>query len=68
MQEMQLFINLEDSFGQIPIVLLSDLRFVGRAVEHRRVVIDVVHVNDNRRVILVEIIRSDETKLVLHFH
>ena len=57
--------NLQDPLGQISVVLLRDLGLVGGPVKDRRVVIDVVDVDDDGGVVLVEVVRGHETQLVL---
>ena len=59
------FFNLEDSFGQISVVLLCDLGLVGGPVKHGRIVVDVIDVNNDRRIVFVQIVRGDQTQLVL---
>ncbi len=54
-------INLKNPFRESPIVLLRDLSLVSRTIEDGRVVGHVVNVNHDRRVILVEVIRSYES-------
>ena len=60
-----MLINLQDSFGQISVVLLSNLSLVGGAVEDRGVVIHVVDVDDDLGVVLVQIVRGHQSQLVL---
>jgi hypothetical protein len=59
------WINLEYAFGQIPVVFLSDLGLVGGPVKHRRIVVDVVDVNNDRRIVFVQIVRSNQPQLIL---
>ena len=59
------FFNLEDSFGQISVVLLCDLGLVGGPVKHGRIVVDVIDVTNDRRIVFVQIVRGDQTQLVL---
>ena len=58
--------DLQDSFGQVAIVLLGDLRLVDGPVEDGRVVVDVLDVDDHRRVVLVQIVRRHQAQLVLN--
>ena len=60
-----LWVNLEHFFGQSPVILLGNLRFIGGPVKDRRVVIHVVDVDHDLRVVLVKIVRGNQTKLVL---
>ena len=56
----------EDPLGQIAVVLLRDLRLVRGPVEDGRVVVDVVHVDHDRRVVLVQVVGGHQPELVLH--
>ena len=60
-----LLINLQDSFGEISVVLLGNLGLVGGPVENRGVVIHVVDVDDDLGVVLVQIVRGHQSQLVL---
>lgn len=57
--------NLKHSFGQKSIVFFCDLSFISRSVEGWRVVIHVFDVDDDSRVVLVQVVRGDQTQLVL---
>ena len=52
--------HLENTFRQIAIVLLRDLCLVGGTIKDGRIVVHVIDVNNDRRVVLVEIVRGDQ--------
>lgn len=58
-------INLQDSFGEISVVLLGYLGLVGGPIENRGVVIHVVDVDNDLGVVLVQIVRCHQSQLVL---
>ena len=60
-----LIINLEDSFGQVSVILLSDLGFVSWSVKDWRIVINVINVYDHRSVVLIQVVGGDEAQLIL---
>ena len=60
-----LIINLEDSFRQISVILLSNLGFVSWSVKDWRIVINVIDVDDHRGVVLIQVVGGDEAQLIL---
>ena len=45
--------NLQNPFGQIAIILFSDLSFVSRSVKYGWVIVYIVHVNNDGGIVLV---------------
>ena len=50
---MSLYGNLQNSFGQIAIILFRDLGFVSRSVKYGWVIVYIVHVNDDGGIVLI---------------
>ncbi|GFU44427.1 hypothetical protein NPIL_127151 [Nephila pilipes] len=57
--------DLQHSLGQVPVVLLRDLRLIGGSVEHRGVVVDILDVDHHRRMVLVQVVRGHQPQFVL---
>lgn len=57
--------DLQDSLGQIPVVLLGNLGAVRGPLEHGRVVVDVLDVDHHGRVVFLKVIRRGQPEFVL---
>ena len=57
--------NLKNTFRKKPIVLFRDLCLVRRSVKGWWVVVDILNIDDNRRVVLIQIVGSNQTQFVL---
>ena len=60
------FFHLQNAFWQHPIVLFSDLGFVGGPIENRWVVINIIDMYDNGCVIFVQVVRCHKSQFILH--
>ena len=57
--------NLEHSFGQISVILLCDLCFIGGSVKDRGVVVDIIDVNHHCCVVFIQIVWSHQSQFIL---
>ena len=57
--------NLNDSLGKMSIILFCDLCLIRWSIECRWIVIDIFDMNNNRGVIFIQIVRGNQSQLVL---
>lgn len=57
--------DLQHALGQVPVILLGDLRAVGGSLKHGRVVVHILHMDHHCGVVLLQVVRGRQAQLVL---